>query len=54
MSARHLPMRALTLAALALVAVAEVFPYLWMISTSLKDMAGVTRFPPALWPTPPH
>lgn len=47
-------MRALTLAALALVAVVEVFPYLWMVSTSLKDMAGVTRFPPALWPIPPH
>jgi sn-glycerol 3-phosphate transport system permease protein len=47
-------MRALTLAALALVAAAEVFPYVWMISTSLKDMAGVTRFPPALWPAPPH
>jgi sn-glycerol 3-phosphate transport system permease protein len=47
-------MRALTLAALALVAVVEVFPYVWMISTSLKDMAGVTRFPPALWPAPPH
>lgn len=50
MSAR----RALTLAALGVVAVVEVFPYLWMISTSLKDMAGVTSFPPSLWPESLH
>ena len=54
MSARRVSIRALTLAALALVAIVEVFPYVWMVSTSLKDMAGVTRFPPALWPDPPH
>ena len=54
MSDRRAGIRALTLAALAVVAIAEVFPYVWMISTSLKDMAGVTRFPPALWPAPPH
>jgi sn-glycerol 3-phosphate transport system permease protein len=53
-SARRGSLRALTLTALALVAVVEVFPYVWMISTSLKDMAGVTRFPPALWPAPAH
>lgn len=53
MSVRR-PLRALTLALLALVAIAEVFPYLWMVSTSLKDMAGVTRMPPALWPSPAH
>jgi sn-glycerol 3-phosphate transport system permease protein len=53
-SLRRASVRAITLAALALVAIAEVFPYVWMISTSLKDMAGVTRFPPALWPAPPH
>jgi sn-glycerol 3-phosphate transport system permease protein len=46
--------RSLILAALCVVAVVEVFPYLWMISTSLKDMAGVTRFPPALWPGTLH
>ena len=54
MSARRGSLRALILTALALVAVVEVFPYVWMISTSLKDMAGVTRFPPPLWPAPAH
>ena len=49
-----MPIRALTLAALVLVAVVEVFPYVWMVSTSLKDMAGVTRFPPTLWPSEPQ
>jgi len=53
-SGRRPWVRALTLAALALVAVVEVFPYAWMIGTSLKDMAGVTRFPPSLWPAAPH
>ena len=48
MSARRVSIRALTLAALSLVAIVEVFPYVWMVSTSLKNMAGVTRFPPAL------
>jgi sn-glycerol 3-phosphate transport system permease protein len=52
--ARRAWIRTLTLATLALVAIVEVFPYLWMVSTSLKDMAGVTRFPPALWPSPPN
>jgi len=46
--------RWLTVLALALVAVVEVFPYLWMLSTSLKDLQGVTQFPPALLPDPPH
>lgn len=46
--------RGLTLAALGAVALAEVFPYLWMLSTSLKDLPGVTQFPPALLPIPPH
>ncbi len=50
----RVPIRALTLAALVLVAVVEVFPYVWMVSTSLKDMAGVTRFPPTLWPSEPQ
>ena len=54
MSARRGSIRALTLAALTLVAIVEVFPYVWMVGTSLKDMAGVTRFPPALWPDTPH
>ena len=49
-----MPIRALTVAGLAVVALIEVFPYVWMVSTSLKDMAGVTRLPPSLWPSPPH
>jgi sn-glycerol 3-phosphate transport system permease protein len=48
------PIRALTVAGLVVVALVEVFPYVWMISTSLKDMAGVTRFPPTLWPSEPQ
>jgi sn-glycerol 3-phosphate transport system permease protein len=46
--------RWLTLLALALVALVEVFPYLWMLSTSLKDLPGVTQFPPTLLPRPPQ
>ena len=54
MSARRAWTRVLTLTALTLVAIVEVFPYVWMVGTSLKDMAGVTRFPPTFWPVPPH
>jgi len=46
--------RALTVAALAAVALVEVFPYLWMLTTSLKDLPSVTQFPPALLPHPPR
>ena len=46
--------RALTVTGLAVVALVEVFPYVWMVSTSLKDTAGVTRFPPTLWPSEPQ
>jgi sn-glycerol 3-phosphate transport system permease protein len=46
--------RWLTLLALAIVAVVEVFPYVWMMATSLKDLASVTQFPPTLVPLPPH
>ncbi len=46
--------RALTIAGLAAVALVEVFPYLWMLSTSLKDLPSVTRFPPTLLPHPPR
>lgn len=38
--------------AIALVAVVEVFPYLWMAVTSLKDLSSVTQFPPTLLPDP--
>jgi sn-glycerol 3-phosphate transport system permease protein len=53
-SARRPALRSLTLGALGLVAIVEVFPYLWMVSTSLQDMAGVTRVPPTLWPETLH
>lgn len=46
--------RGLTLAALAVVAAIEVGPYLWMLTTSLKDLPGVTQFPPSLLPRPPR
>jgi sn-glycerol 3-phosphate transport system permease protein len=53
-SARGPALRSLILAALGLVAIVEVFPYLWMVSTSLQDMAAVTRVPPTLWPETLH
>ena len=46
--------RAFTIAALAAVALVEVFPYLWMLTTSLKDLPSVTQFPPTLLPHPPR
>jgi sn-glycerol 3-phosphate transport system permease protein len=46
--------RWLTILALAMVALVEVFPYLWMLTTSLKDLPGVTQFPPTLLPHPPR
>jgi sn-glycerol 3-phosphate transport system permease protein len=46
--------RCLTLAALAVVAAIEVGPYLWMLTTSLKDLPSVTQFPPSLLPDPPR
>jgi sn-glycerol 3-phosphate transport system permease protein len=47
-------LRWLTILFLATVAVVEVFPYLWMMSTSLKDLQSVTQFPPSLFPDPPR
>lgn len=46
--------RWLTVGALAAVALVEVFPYLWMVTTSLKDLQSVTQFPPTLLPWPPR
>jgi sn-glycerol 3-phosphate transport system permease protein len=46
--------RALILALLAAVALVEVFPYLWMVTTSLKTLPEVTQFPPSLWPATPR
>jgi sn-glycerol 3-phosphate transport system permease protein len=46
--------RGLIIAVLAGVALVEVFPYLWMVTTSLKDLPSVTQFPPTLLPRPPR
>jgi sn-glycerol 3-phosphate transport system permease protein len=46
--------RWVTIAVLAAVALVEVFPYLWMLTTSLKDLPSVTQFPPTLLPHPPR
>jgi sn-glycerol 3-phosphate transport system permease protein len=46
--------RAITALTLGAVALVEVFPYLWMLSTSLKDLQSVTQFPPSLLPHPPQ
>jgi sn-glycerol 3-phosphate transport system permease protein len=47
-------LRWLTIAVLGGVALVEVFPYVWMVTTSLKDLPSVTQFPPAWIPYPPH
>lgn len=47
-------LRWLTIAVLGVVALVEVFPYVWMVTTSLKDLPSVTQFPPAWIPYPPH
>ncbi len=54
MTSRNPALRVLTIVFLGLVALAEVFPYVWIATTSLKDLAGVLRFPPSLLPIPPH
>ena len=54
MSSPNPVIRALTIALLGVVALVEVVPYLWMLTTSLKDLPSVTRFPPTLLPNPPH
>ncbi len=54
MTSSSLVIRVLTTAVLATVALVEVFPYLWMLTTSLKDLASVTQFPPTLLPHPPR
>lgn len=46
--------RWLTIAVLGAVAVVEVFPYVWMVTTSLKDLPSVTQFPPSWIPYPPR
>ena len=54
MTRGHRLVRGLTLAALAVVAAIEVGPYIWMLTTSLKDLPAVTQFPPSLLPRPPR
>ena len=54
MTSRNPQIRTLTIGFLALVALVEVFPYFWIATTSLKDLAGVLQFPPSLLPLPPH
>ena len=54
MISRNPVIRTLTIGLLALVALVEVFPYFWIATTSLKDLAGVLQFPPSLLPIPPH
>lgn len=54
MTRGHRLVRGLTLVALAVVAAIEVGPYIWMLSTSLKDLPAVTQFPPSLLPRPPR
>jgi sn-glycerol 3-phosphate transport system permease protein len=51
---RNRLLRALTIALLGAVALVEVFPYAWMVTTSLKDLPSVTQFPPSWIPRPPH
>lgn len=40
----------LTLAVLALLSIFMAFPFVWMLSTSLKVLATAFLLPPALWP----
>jgi sn-glycerol 3-phosphate transport system permease protein len=54
MSSPNPLVRWVTILAIAIVALIEVFPYLWMLTTSLKDLPGVTQFPPTWLPHPPH
>jgi sn-glycerol 3-phosphate transport system permease protein len=54
MTSRNPLIRILTISVLGTVALAEVFPYFWIATTSLKDLAGVLQFPPSLLPIPPH
>lgn len=54
MGSRNPLVRGLTVAFLGIVALVEVFPYFWIATTSLKDLAGVIQFPPSLLPIPPH
>jgi sn-glycerol 3-phosphate transport system permease protein len=54
MGSRNPLVRFLTVFFLAIIVLVEVFPYVWIAITSLKDLPGVLRFPPSLLPFPPH
>lgn len=46
----HPTLRAGSLVLLVVVALAEVVPYLWMLTTSLKTLPETLELPPSLWP----
>jgi len=46
-------MRRMVLAGLAILAAAYVFPFFWMLSTSLKSTQELYAQPPTLWPAHP-
>ena len=54
MTSKNPFIRVATIGVLAVIALAEVFPYFWIATTSLKDLAGVIQFPPSLLPIPAH
>lgn len=43
---------ALTYGTLSLLALVSLFPFWWMLTTSLKEPARIFVFPPQLWPSP--
>jgi multiple sugar transport system permease protein len=53
MPAHRSPWRPVILFALGVLAVAYLFPFAWMISTSLKSNADLYAQPPTLWPAHP-
>ena len=53
MSAHRSPWRPVILLALGVLAVAYLFPFVWMISTSLKPTRELYTQPPNLWPVHP-
>lgn len=50
----HPTLRWGALVVLVVVALLEVTPYLWMVTTSLKPLSEVTTFPPSLLPESPQ
>jgi sn-glycerol 3-phosphate transport system permease protein len=54
MGSRNPLVRFLTIFFLTIIVLVEVFPYVWIAITSLKDLPGVLLYPPSLLPFPPH